>query len=135
MKSFTVKKLKEDSNQVNHFFIAPSPTYRDLFSAVEAFNRLNNEIKNGIVYLDLIVLVGDQKNRFISIPINNYELDINLIQVIDYNEELQRFTKKSYSTMSEKIINLIHPISYRNEIINLRNKNGVETDSLKESVF
>lgn len=121
MKNFTIRENRK-INGVSNYFVAPHPTHMDLFSAVNYFNKENREIENGTIFLDLIALVGNRDNRFISAEVNDYLFDVNTIKVIDFYNELEDFTKESYSKLADSKIKMIYPILFRNDIIARKNK-------------
>ncbi|WP_323610948.1 hypothetical protein LLS04_06745 [Erysipelothrix enhydrae] len=121
MKGFTIETVKKDSG-VNNYFIAPHPFHKDFFTVVNKFNKINNEIESGYVFFDLMTLIGNRENRFISAVVNDYKLDVSSIKSVGYYGELEEFTKNSYAKLAKNTIKLVYPIDFREEILKIKER-------------
>lgn len=106
--------------QNNTYFFILYPDIESFSQAIDTFNEFSNKSINGIVKSDLLLLTGDRTGRFIEGKIINGIIDKSSFTLSSIDAELNDTLNKLYIQLPEDRINKIYPISYRNQIKNLK---------------
>lgn len=118
-KEFFVQKSRFSNNT---FLVIPSPVYDDLSSLIGDLEKFDFHSRNFKIRIDLVLITGDRKGRFIELSFQNQVLNSSSLKVIDNDDELSKMMKNVYSNLPLNLINSIYPIKLREEVLILKER-------------
>lgn len=106
MKRFNNFILSKSRND-NSFLLIPQPYVNDIYNIIQEFNEENNKIKYGFIHMDLQIIVGNRKKKYVSYEISDYKIIRNSKMVfsdVSIQNELQDLKSKFYKQLHVKTL-------------------------------
>lgn len=104
----------------NCYILVFSPMIVSVNRELLKFIETSDFSEKTIIKMDLIAFVGERQERYIQLTVDRNKIVDGSITKGVRDIESENVTLINYSNLSKQLIKKIYPISYRNEVIKLK---------------